>query len=55
MDCRILAVSNLKFRKLLPGRLSRVCGSDPVLVITGFSTGAAPVEEFFAFHTVPVK
>ena len=55
MDCRILAESNLKFLKLLPGRLSTCCVSDAALVITGFSTGTETPEGFFAFHTVPVQ
>ena len=54
MDCRMLAVSNLKFLKLLPGRLSTCCASDPALA-TGFSTGAPLLDEFFAFHTVPAQ
>jgi hypothetical protein len=49
----MLAVSNLKFLKLLPGRLSACWMSDPARV-AGFSTGTAPLEEFLAFHTVTV-
>jgi hypothetical protein len=53
MACRMLAVSNLKFLKLQPGRSAACCTSDPALA-TGFSTGVVPLDEPFALHTVPV-
>ena len=53
--CRMLAVSNLKFLKLLPGPLSDFCGSDPSLS-GALSEGIPPSALFLAFQTeVPAK
>lgn len=51
--CKIEAVSNLKFLKLLPGPVSGgwISGSGRVGWVSGIIVLLLPVELFFAFHT----